>query len=95
MVGTVRKNKPELPTRLLAVKGGEVFSSKFAFTPTATLVCYMPKKNRKAVLLSMRHAEANISNREKGKPVIVLDYNRSKGGVDNLDKVIAHTAAGG
>ena len=32
VVGTVRKNKPELPTGLLAVKGREVFSSMFVFT---------------------------------------------------------------
>ena len=57
MVGKVRKNKPELLTGLLAVKGREVFSSKFAFTPTATLVSYIPKKNRNVVLLSTRHAE--------------------------------------
>ena len=38
VVGTVQKNKPELPAGLLAVKGREVFSSNFAFTPTATLV---------------------------------------------------------
>ena len=88
VVGTVRKNKPEIPTGLLAVRGREVFSSKFAFTPTATLVSYIPKKNRNVVLLSTRHPEADISDREDGKPVIVLDYNRNKGGVDNLDKVI-------
>ena len=67
-------------------KGREVFSSKFAFRSTATLVSYMPKKNRNVVLLSTRHAEAGDS--EDKKPVIVLDYNRNKGGVDNLDKVI-------
>ncbi|CAB4056374.1 unnamed protein product [Lepeophtheirus salmonis] len=32
MVGTARKNKPELPPALLASKQREVFSSKFAFT---------------------------------------------------------------
>ncbi|XP_034437661.1 piggyBac transposable element-derived protein 4-like, partial [Hippoglossus hippoglossus] len=79
---------PELPTGLLAVKGRELFSSKFVFTPTATLVSYIPKKNRNVVLLSTRHPEADISDHEDGKPVIVLDYNRNKGGVDNLDKVI-------
>ena len=88
LVGMVRENKPELPTGLLAVKGREVLSSKFAFTPTATLVSYMPKKNKKVVLLSTRHAEADVSVREDKKPVIVLDYNRNKVGVDNLDKVI-------
>ncbi|KAF7653211.1 hypothetical protein LDENG_00085650 [Lucifuga dentata] len=34
MVGTVRKNRSELPTPLLTTKGREVFSSKFVFTLT-------------------------------------------------------------
>ena len=46
----------------------------------------MPKKNRNVVLLSTRHAEADVSDLEDKKPVIVLDYNRNNGGVDNLDK---------
>jgi hypothetical protein len=37
MVGTVRKNKPELLPALLTTRGREAFSSKFAFTPTTTL----------------------------------------------------------
>ena len=48
----------------------------------------MPKKNRNVVLLSTWHAEADVSDREDKKPIIALDYNRNKGGVDNLDKVI-------
>ena len=36
MVGTVRKNKPELPPVLISTRGREAFSSKFAFTPTTT-----------------------------------------------------------
>ncbi|CAB4058652.1 unnamed protein product [Lepeophtheirus salmonis] len=47
MVGTIPKNKPELPPALLASKEREVFSSKFAFTPTTTLVSYLPKKKQK------------------------------------------------
>ncbi|KAJ8393710.1 hypothetical protein AAFF_G00057630 [Aldrovandia affinis] len=85
MVGTVRKNKPELPPALLASKEREVFSSKFA---TTTLVSYLPKKNKNVVLLSTLHTEADISDREDRKPGIILDYNCNKGGVDNLDKVI-------
>ena len=77
VVGTVQNNEPGL----LAVKGREVFSSQFLFTPTATLVSYIPKKNRNVV-------ETDVSDLEDKKPVIVLDYNRNKGGVDNLDKVI-------
>ncbi|TKS65943.1 PiggyBac transposable element-derived protein 4 [Collichthys lucidus] len=50
MVGTVRKNKPELPPALLASKERKVFSSKFAFTPMTTVVSYFPKKNKNVVL---------------------------------------------
>ncbi|KAI4814440.1 hypothetical protein KUCAC02_003636, partial [Chaenocephalus aceratus] len=62
---------------------------EFAFTPTAALVSYVPKKGRNVVLLSTRHTgPPEISERADEKPRIVLDYNRNKGGVDNLDKVI-------
>ena len=37
MVGTVRRNKPELPLALLASNNRQVFSSKFAFTSTTTM----------------------------------------------------------
>jgi len=89
MVGTIRKNKPELPLALLPTKGRELFSSKFAFTSTTTVVSYVPKRNRNVILLSTKHAEAKVSgDRRDKKPDIILDYNVHKGGVDNLDKVI-------
>ncbi|CAB4066848.1 unnamed protein product [Lepeophtheirus salmonis] len=54
MLGTVRKNMPELPPALLALKD--------------TL-----------------HRDGSISDRDDRKPIIIMDYNRNKGGVDNLD----------
>ncbi|TWW71426.1 hypothetical protein D4764_17G0009090 [Takifugu flavidus] len=51
------------------------------------VVSYLPKKN-KNVVLSTLHRDSDISDRGDRKPVIILDYNRNKGGVDNLDKVI-------
>ncbi|XP_051566193.1 piggyBac transposable element-derived protein 4-like isoform X2 [Myxocyprinus asiaticus] len=90
MVGTVRKNKPELHPALLATRGREAFSSKFAFTPITTLVSYLPKRNKNVVLLSTLHKTAEISDCEDRKPAIILDYNHNKGGVDNLDKVIGN-----
>ncbi|KAK6312560.1 hypothetical protein J4Q44_G00182240 [Coregonus suidteri] len=35
------------------------------------------------------HKDASLSAREDIKPQIILDYNSTKGGVDNLDKVTA------
>ena len=86
-VGKVRKNKPELPPALRASKEREVLSSKFPFTPTTTLVSYLPKKNKNVVLLSTLHTEAEISDRQDRKPAIILDYNCNQGGVDHLDTV--------
>ncbi|XP_068451616.1 piggyBac transposable element-derived protein 4-like [Clinocottus analis] len=89
VVGTVRKNRRELPAELLATRRRAVPSSRFAFAPDATLVSYLPKKGRNVLLLSTRHARGDVSDRPDAKPVVVLDYNRNKGGVDNLDKVTA------
>lgn len=46
VVGTVRKNKPNLQPALLTAEDREVFSSKFAFTHTTTLVSYLPRETR-------------------------------------------------
>ncbi|XP_071200510.1 piggyBac transposable element-derived protein 4-like [Salvelinus alpinus] len=78
----------ELPSTLLATRGRETFSSKFAFTPTTTLVSYLPKRYKNVVDLSTLHKMAEISDREDRKPVIILDYNHNKGGMDNLNKGI-------
>ncbi|KAJ7984140.1 hypothetical protein DPEC_G00364240 [Dallia pectoralis] len=86
LVGTVRKNKPELPPALLATKTRRVLLSAFAFTPIATLVSYLARRNRNVLLLSTLHADARLSDRADRKPALILDYNRNKGGVDNLDK---------
>ncbi|CAJ1086718.1 activating transcription factor 7-interacting protein 1 isoform X3 [Xyrichtys novacula] len=87
MVGTVRRNKPELPPALTATRGREVFSSKFAFTQDTTVISYMPKKSKNVILMSALHKAAEVSTGEDKKPAIILDYNANKGGVDNLDKV--------
>ncbi|XP_047460931.1 piggyBac transposable element-derived protein 4-like [Mugil cephalus] len=87
MVGTVRKNKTELPPAILSTTGREVLSSKFAFTDTHTLVSYVPKKNKNVILMSTLHKDAAVSSTEDRKPLIIHDYNKNKGGVDCLDKV--------
>ncbi|KAK7120985.1 hypothetical protein R3I94_020837 [Phoxinus phoxinus] len=89
MIGTVRSNKAELPPALLSVKGRACLSSMFAFTDTHALVSYCPRKNKNVLLMSTLHRNAEISSKEHKKPEIILDYNKTKGGVDNLDKLVA------
>lgn len=45
MIGTIRKNKPELPSALTNTSGRAIYSSLFAFTETHAIVSYLPKKN--------------------------------------------------
>ncbi|XP_058628873.1 uncharacterized protein LOC131538778 [Onychostoma macrolepis] len=94
MIGTVRKNKPELPSALVTRRNRTRFSSLFAFTETHTIVSYCPKKNKNVILMSTAHNDAAVSEREDRKPKMILDYNTTKGGVDNLDKIVATYTCG-
>ncbi|KAJ8386982.1 hypothetical protein AAFF_G00161590 [Aldrovandia affinis] len=87
MVGTVRKNRTELSAELLAIKNRAPQSSKLVFTDTTALVSYCPKKGKNVLLMSTLHKNDEISTRGDHKPNMILDYNATKGGVDNLDKV--------
>ncbi|KAJ3603104.1 hypothetical protein NHX12_030848, partial [Muraenolepis orangiensis] len=79
MMGTVRKNNPQLPPALVSTRGREALSSK--------LVSYLPKKNKNVILMSRLHKDAAVSTAEHRKPHIILDYNRNKGDIDCLDKL--------
>ncbi|XP_070400505.1 piggyBac transposable element-derived protein 4-like [Nothobranchius furzeri] len=85
----VRRNKPELPPQLLQMKSRAVLSSLFGFTSTATAVSYIPKRRRNVLLLSTKHHQVQIQEGPQQKPTVIIDYNRCKGAVDNLDKLVA------
>jgi len=85
LVGTIRKNRRELPSEFTAKKS-EAGSVLFGFNDDATLVSYSPKKNKRVLLLSSEHTTGEIDDRT-GKPQIILTYNTSKGGVDHLDEM--------
>lgn len=87
LLGTVRKNKPDTPPQL-KLTSRPIESSVFAFTKNLTMVSYIPKKNRMVHLLSSQHDDDRVCPDNKNKPYIILDYNASKGGVDNVDKLI-------
>lgn len=87
LVGTIRKSKTDLPPQLLQTRGRATFSSVFAFTLTHTIVSYVPRRGKNVLLMSTKHRTPGVSEEQKRKPVIIQDYNRCKGGVDNLDKV--------
>lgn len=88
-VGTVRKNKRFIPTEFLPNRKREEQTSIFGFTEKASLVSYVPKKNKSVLALSTMHHTNNCNDDVKKKPEIILYYNSTKCGVDTLDQ-LAH-----
>lgn len=89
LVGTIRKNKPEIPFEFLASNNRSVHSAVFGHQQNLTLVSYVPKKNKSVLLLSSLHRDAEISNRIDAKPEIIMFYNQTKAGVDTMDQMVS------
>lgn len=89
-VGTLRKNKREIPVEFLPNKTRAEHSSLFGFQQDATLVSYCTKKRQAVLLLSTLHHD-NTIDEDTGdlhKPEIVTFYNMTKIGVDLVDQLI-------
>lgn len=93
VVGTIRKNKPQLPLELItSVRGRPVNSSLFAFSrdPNHCMaVSYIPKKGKIVLVGSTMHKQGVIDE-ESGdqlKPELITFYNSTKGGVDVVDRM--------
>lgn len=84
MVGTLRKNKKEIPPDFK--KSGQPGSSRFAFDGTKVLVSFTPKKNKVVLVLSTFHRLKEI-NESTGKPEMICFYNMTKGGTDTFDQL--------
>lgn len=87
-LGTIRKNKRELPLEFTQPTDRPLQSSMFAFDKNITLVSYIPKKRKNVLLISTLHHDDKIDE-ETGRPDMILDYNSTKGGVDTLEKMCA------
>jgi hypothetical protein len=88
LVGTIRKNKPDIPTELQPSRKRPKHSSVFCFDRQLTLVSYVPKKDQAVILLSSMHHDMTISEDLNNKPEIILYYNQTKGGVDHMDQMV-------
>ena len=90
-VGTLRKNKREIPDEFLSVKNRAACDSMFGFGDNVTLVSYVPqtKQKKNVVLFSSMHHDDKIDpeSGEMKKPEIITFYNSTKGGVDMVDQM--------
>lgn len=89
VLGTLRKNKPEIPPVFTSTKGREPKSTYFGFQPNCTLLSYAPKKGKVVLLVSTMHHDATIDpdTGDKFKPNMITDYNMYKCGVDVVDEM--------
>ena len=88
ITGTIRKNKSEILQQLLPNPVRGEHSSLFAFQQDATMVSYVPKKNKAVIMLSTLHKDTEVELNGAQKPKIILDYNQGKCGVDTLDQLV-------
>lgn len=90
MVGTLRRNKRELPPIISAVKIEDrkrpVGTSMFLYKDDIVVTSYVAKKNKVVILLSTLHDNDEVDPITQ-KPLMILDYNRFKGGVDTVDEM--------
>lgn len=87
-IGTLRKNKREIPPEFLPQKNRAPNSTLFGYQQDMTLVSYVPKKNKAVLLISTLHDSGTIDEHSQ-KPDIVLEYNSTKIGVDTVDQMCA------
>ncbi|UYV83370.1 hypothetical protein LAZ67_23000808 [Cordylochernes scorpioides] len=88
-LGTMRKNKPQIPPQFQPNPKRESGTSIFGFSGTKTLVSYVPKKRKSVILISSMHHD-NKCDETTGKPDIIMDYNLTKGGVDTIDQMVSN-----
>ena len=87
IVGTLCKNKPDIPPVMKPSKSREKQSSEFGFSGNMTMVSYVPKKGKAVVLLSTMHDDRAVDdNSVKKKPEVIQYYNQTKSGVDTMDQ---------
>lgn len=86
LLGTMRKNKREIPPEFLPRKNRKLQSSLFGSQKQATLASYVPKQNKAVILLSTMHDLPELDKASK-KSEIILSYNKTKGAVGTVDKM--------
>ena len=85
-LGTMKKNKKEIPPEFQASKTRKIKSCICGFQDGFCMVSAVPKRNKAVIFLSTMHDTLEI-DQETNKSRINLDYNATKGGVDTVDQM--------
>ena len=82
-VGTLKKNKKEIPPEFFPNRKKEAGSCMYGYTKNMTLLSFIPKKYKAVILISSMH-DSEFRDKGNDKPEIVSFYNATKSGVDTL-----------
>ncbi|UYV81846.1 hypothetical protein LAZ67_20002683 [Cordylochernes scorpioides] len=74
LVGTLKNNKKEITPEFMLNRARQVFSSIFSFQKNVSLVSYVPKRGKSAILLSTMHTTATIDEKINSK--LLFDGNQ-------------------
>ncbi|KRZ11060.1 PiggyBac transposable element-derived protein 4 [Trichinella zimbabwensis] len=89
LLGTIRQRCKEVPKELWPNKTRAEYSTLFLYMEQCMLTSYVPKKGCAVVILSSQHCGNCVSGEEtKFKPQVICDYNKTKGAVDTVDKML-------
>ena len=99
-MGTIEKNKREIPKDFLKIKKRPTCDRMFGFREKLTLVSYIPRsksKKKNVVLISSMPHDKKIDKAtgEDAKPEIITFYNSTKGEVDVVNMMMKPCAIAG
>jgi len=86
LLGTMKRNKREIPPEFISEKNRQVGSSLSGFQNDMSLISYVTKKKKCVIILSTMHDTVDIDP-DTHKPETIIDYNSTKGGVDSVDQM--------
>ncbi|XP_015121722.1 piggyBac transposable element-derived protein 4-like [Diachasma alloeum] len=91
VVGTLKRNKREIPPVFIDTKKQVLYSSKIGHSNGKVLVSYKAKKNKTVLMISSMHDTCHIdpATGNRMKPDVIMYYNSTKAGVDIVDKMKA------
>jgi len=85
LLGTMRSNRKGLPEAAKVTAGRQPKSALHFYRPNMMLTSYKDKGTGNVLLLSTEHRIGTVVD---GKPNLVVTYNSTKSGVDNLDHMV-------
>ena len=89
LVGTIKKNRREVPDHMRTHKKRDLYSTHFLYNKKDAhqLTSYKAKKDKVVVLLSTIHRTNAVSKTTEAKPSVIDYYNKTKYGVDCADQM--------